>query len=73
MARSWKVGGLCRGDDSMVPFIHCLVAADGKVTESLFGDRAFDKRPCEVVDQAVTYLGWGWCVCVWGAPSMQRP
>ena len=47
------------GDASMVPFIHCLVVAERKVTESLCGDMAFDKGPCEVIDQPVHVPGLG--------------
>lgn len=50
---------MCEGDASMVPFTHCLVVAERKATESLFGDMAFDKRPCEVIDQAVHVPGLG--------------
>lgn len=43
----------------MVPFIHHPVIAERKVTESLFSDMAFDKRPCEVTDQTVKVPGLG--------------
>lgn len=57
----------------MVPFIHHQVIAERKVTESLFGDIAFDKRPCEVTDQAVKVPRLGLLGGGARGPSMQRP